>query len=214
MTIGPLRNVPDGIVTVPPPAVWAALSAIWIAEVLSVLPSPLAPKVVMSNEPAGIVGSGTVAGLLGPQGSLLPPAPLVRSRRPSPVTPPVPRPPARCLTVPPSRGRHAAGAAGVPPVAPDATARRRAAGSRRARRAVAARAGRGPACPASLGPPLPPTDDGPPFPPAPPVSELPSFEPVAHPTLTVTSPAKTMFAIFIWIAIIMNVARLRIDHEK
>src|SRR5581483_8132190 len=93
MTSGPLWKVPDGTVTVPPPAVCAALSAIWIADVLSVFPSPFAPKVVMSKEPAGIVGSGTVAGLLGPQGSLLPPAPAVPVAPPAPVAPPVARAP-------------------------------------------------------------------------------------------------------------------------
>ena len=43
MTIGPLWNVPEGTSTVPPPAFAAAVSAIWIAVVLSVFPSPTAP---------------------------------------------------------------------------------------------------------------------------------------------------------------------------
>src|SRR5579871_6774895 len=41
--IGPERNVPDGMTTVPPPALEAAVSAAWSVLVLSVLSSPTTP---------------------------------------------------------------------------------------------------------------------------------------------------------------------------
>src|SRR5262245_47256378 len=44
--------------TVPPPTAAAALMAFWIADALLEMPSPSAPKVVISKFVAGMLGSG------------------------------------------------------------------------------------------------------------------------------------------------------------
>ena len=53
---GPERNVPPGISTVPPPAALAALIAFWMAVVLVAIPSPTAPKLVMTKVWLGMTG--------------------------------------------------------------------------------------------------------------------------------------------------------------
>src|SRR5579871_303586 len=113
MTIGPLRNVPAGTTTVPPPAAAAAVSAAWIAFVSSVLSSPTAPVLAMSNVPEPITGNGTVAGLLAPHGSVEPPVPPAPA---FPAAPPVAEPPA----APPVPGFPAAPPLPPCPVPPEA----------------------------------------------------------------------------------------------
>src|SRR3954451_9267925 len=53
----PVRKVPAGTTTRPPPAWWQAAIALAIAAVQSVVPSPTAPKPVIGKSRAGKVGT-------------------------------------------------------------------------------------------------------------------------------------------------------------
>src|SRR3954470_20674020 len=57
--MAPVRNVPAGTSTRPPPALVHAAMALAIAAVFSVVPSDLAPNVVMSNTRLANVGAFT-----------------------------------------------------------------------------------------------------------------------------------------------------------
>ncbi len=73
--IDPLRTVPAGISTTPPPAPSAASIACWIATVLSVVPSPTALCAVMATRFA------SAANMSSAEPSNKPTHPIVRRSR-------------------------------------------------------------------------------------------------------------------------------------
>src|SRR5690348_15835217 len=64
--IGPLKKVPAGISTMPPPAAPAAVMAFWMFVVLSFAPSPTAAKFVTLNMFVGIFGDAGLTAWINP----------------------------------------------------------------------------------------------------------------------------------------------------